>query len=232
VLVLEPTWWPWRDVDRHLLHHGGMADPADLNDVENWSGGWYELAIELGPKDDRRLERTLQAVWREVSAVGSLAPELQPRRNRKPWQWSGHPAVGLSLGAPGERGHLRGVVRLPGGQDVICGVAMVREDDGSDWLDFYIPMGALGRADSRIGGYPFGDDGGPSSLAWRRPIDDWLADVAKRVYASVPFQLALIGCEASGKAHADEISNGASGPSYVGYLVPVDGALRYQEATT
>jgi hypothetical protein len=29
-----------------------MADPSDLNDDENWSGGFYELSLEVGERDD------------------------------------------------------------------------------------------------------------------------------------------------------------------------------------
>jgi len=48
-------------------------DPSDLNDEENWTGGFYELAFELGPTEDSRLERALLALWREAAVVGCFA---------------------------------------------------------------------------------------------------------------------------------------------------------------
>jgi len=32
-------------------------DSSDVDDYSNWIGGWYELAIVVGPADDARLER-------------------------------------------------------------------------------------------------------------------------------------------------------------------------------
>ena len=34
-----------------------VGDPSDVDDYSNWIGGWYELAIVVGPADDARLER-------------------------------------------------------------------------------------------------------------------------------------------------------------------------------
>lgn len=87
---------------------------------------------------------------------------------------------------------------MPNGNRVVCGCTAVREDDGADWLDFLLPLGALGRANPQVGAFPFGDDGGEASLAWRHPIDPWLASIGARVYERVAFELGLIGFEASG----------------------------------
>lgn len=80
-------------------------------------------------------------------------------------------------------------MNLPSGVDVVCGVVASREDAGPDWLDSYIPLGALARADRRVGGYPF-DAPGTSSLEWRRPIDNWLAQIGGAVYSAVAYRLA------------------------------------------
>lgn len=66
----------------------------------------------------------------------------------------------------------------------------------------------LDRSDSRIGGFPFGEDGGPTSLAWRRPGDNWLAGVAREVGRAVSFRLAVIGFEASGSVRAEAMTDG------------------------
>jgi hypothetical protein len=84
--------------------------------------------------------------------------------------------------------------------------------------------------DPRVGGFPVGDDGGPVSLSWRRPIDEWLADVAFRVYLDVPFRLALIGMEAAGEADADSVAAGIPDERYNGYVVPTSTGLEYVAA--
>lgn len=49
-----------------------MTRPDELDDAENWRGGFYELAIELGPPDDRRLGDALQVVWAEAPVDGCV----------------------------------------------------------------------------------------------------------------------------------------------------------------
>ena len=39
-----------------------MVDPTAFTDPENWTGGWYELALELGQRCDERLDHALR-VW-------------------------------------------------------------------------------------------------------------------------------------------------------------------------
>ncbi|WP_330327463.1 hypothetical protein [Streptomyces pseudovenezuelae] len=70
-------------------------------------------------------------------------------------------------------GHLRGQVRLPTGQLVVCGCVAIRGDDeSSDWLDFYVPLGALDNAGLAYwDGRPF----------FRSAVmDDWLAAIPTR----------------------------------------------------
>jgi hypothetical protein len=169
-----------------------MADPADIADETNWYGGFYELALEIGPSDDPRLDAALELLLRGARVAGRVD----------------------------HGGHLRGVVGLPDGMSVVCGGLAIREDEGpSCWACFYLPLGALERADARVGGYPFGSF--ERSLEWRLPIDDWLAAVGREVYREVPFRLGKIGMEVS----ALEIDEA------MGTLVPADGELVYTRAT-
>jgi hypothetical protein len=71
-------------------------------------------------------------------------------------------------------------------------------------------------------------DGSEDSLVWRRPIDDWLATVARRAFEQVPFRLAMIGLEAS-----DFTNRFAEVPAnrYFGYLVPSRDGAAYFPAT-
>jgi hypothetical protein len=152
------------DGARRRLDLGGMADADDLNDAENWAGGFYELELVLGVSDDARIRQAMWALWAAAGVEGEPAVE----------------------------GHARGTVTLPSGARVVCGAFVARYDE-SDSVELYLPLGALARADRRIGGYPFGGAG--ASLRWRAPLDRWLADVAATVHAQVPFRRALIGFE-------------------------------------
>jgi hypothetical protein len=95
-------------------------------------------------------------------------------------------------------------------------------DGEPDWLVFYLPLEALERTDRRINGYPAGDEG-CASLG-RHPIDDWLADIAVRAYAEVPFQAAPIGFEASAFDLPDE-ADGARGDACV---LPLNACRNYR----
>jgi hypothetical protein len=146
---------------------GPPADPADPDDRDNWAGGYYELAVGYMPADEVFL--------REASR---LLEEVAGRESG-------------------------GVVRLPSGQRVVCTSGWLVEagEDGEPdpaaggCITFDLPLGALVRADPRVGAYPFGDV--EDSMVWRRPLDDWLATVALRLLKRVPFAVALIGCEVS-----------------------------------
>lgn len=159
-----------------------MPSPAELLDQESWHGGFYELAIELGPRDDARLQTALDALWFAAGITDPVAVEwkLEPR------SWP-IPRTVASIDAGH---HLRGTVLLPSESRCVCSVIGVRLDyNGVDWLDFCLPTAALGALEPRVRGYPIGDDGGAESLVWRRPIDDWLADIARQVLRQARFRL-------------------------------------------
>ncbi|MFE9207422.1 hypothetical protein [Micromonospora sp. NPDC007230] len=200
-----------------------VTDPAAFTIADNWHGGFYELALELGDTDDERLGRALAALWPAAGIHGCFGS-----REREPQEMA---KVACSVESLDVFGHLRGLVDLSSGVRTVCGVVAVREDEGLDWLDFYLPMGALGGTDQRVNGFPFGEDDGPSSLEWRRPIDDWLASVAANVYATVDFRLGLIGFEVSGGTYAKDLHGDPAPPRGIGYLIPHTSGLRYLSAT-
>jgi hypothetical protein len=126
-------------------------------------------------------------------------------------------------------GHLYGRLTLPDGAVSVCGGLAIRMSDGTDWLNLYLPMGALSQTDPRVGGYPFGPEGGPSSLSWRAPLDAWLADVGAQVYREVDFRRALIGFETDDAGAA--VANETVPESHAfGYLLPCGDELRYHPA--
>ena len=186
----------------------GSAAPDDLADHENWQGGFYELAILLGFADDGRVDTAARAIWSSLGIEGPIVS---------------HDSTGEdshSFASALKAGHQRGIAQLPGGVRVVCGLLLIREEDTRDWLDFYIPLGALSRADSRVGVFPVGGqtDG---SLEWRRDIDAWLVGIGERTYATVRFDYALIGWEVSGEdVPGDDVID-----RWVGVLRPANGRL-------
>ena len=171
--------------------------------ADTWNGGFYELAIELGPRSDERLLAALQAIWRCDGLDGcykdsTVEPSDQPRL------------------PPDLEGHLLGTATVPGGQQAACGTFIVREDNGSDWLGFYLPMGALETV-YNVGAFPFYDD--TFNHVWREPLDTWLVQIAKSVFSVTPFSLALLGHEVSGETSAEEIrSQDIPEDRWIGYL--------------
>ena len=181
-----------------------------------WAGGFYELAVELGPRSDERLQAALEAIWRREGLDGCYEDcDVEP---------SDQPQI-----APTLETRLFGVATMPKGQQVACGTIIVREDEGPDWICFYLPLGALNTAYD-VGGYPFG--GGSSSRPWREPLDDWLVRIAAAVFVAAPFPLALIGHEVSGTDYTDEVQKtGVPEERWAGMLWREDDRLVWHSPT-
>ncbi len=207
--------------ERHAVWNTAVVpDPMACTDAENWTGGFYELSLEIGDRDDERLQRALTALWRAAAITGCY-----PSRDREPADQIAVPVTVASL----DLGHLRGIARPPLGAPVVCGCFATRVDDAEDWLTLYLPLGALARVDRRVGGFPFGPDGEPRSLTWRTSLDAWLAGVATEVFRHVDFRLGLIGFEVD-HTTAAELGGGVPEPRWNGYLLPVGGQLSYTPA--
>jgi hypothetical protein len=164
--------------------------PTDPSLEDNWSGGFYELSIKLGPADDDRLDAALVALWRAASLPSPLRQ---------------HPDDAAEVSARSVlAGRLHAVATVPGLGATLCAVMVARAeyDDsvvvryGEDWLDLCLPLGALAHLDGRVGGYPFG--GFADMRAWREPIEHWFATVASAVFEAVPYEHAVTGDEVSG----------------------------------
>ena len=188
---------------------------------DTWKGGFYELAIELGPRSNARLEAALAALWQNPRLRGCYALRgLEPTNQLR---------LEPSLTLLERYGHLLGVTTLPNAMLAACGVVAVRENTGTDWLDFYIPMGALTMAYD-VGAFPFDD--GKNSQVWREPLDNWLVTLAHDVFTAVPFALALVGHEVSGQTCAAEITTlGIAAERWEGYLWQEAGTLLWYPPT-
>src|SRR5262249_15632274 len=131
---------------------------------------------------------------------------------------------------PLQIGHLHGLARLPNGTTIACGTCIIREDNGPDWLGFYFPMGALGKA-LPVGGYSFEADV-TASRQWRNALDPWLARIGSRVYNHVAYRLGLIGFEVSGEMYAEDIlDTGVPAGHHPGLLWPAAGTVTYYPST-
>lgn len=198
-----------------------MHSSMVFTDRENWNGGFYELSLELGDRDDDRLQLALTALWGAAAVTGCYGS-----RDREP---ADQIEIPVTVASFEEFGHLRGIVRLPLGGSVVCGCFSTRSDDGEDWLTFYLPLGALAALDNRIGGFPFGPGSEPQALVWRASLDTWLAGVADQVFRQVDFRLGLIGFEVD-YTNAAELDGVVPEQRWNGYLLPADGQLRYTPA--
>lgn len=200
-----------------MSHDHAMTSPAAFRDQTNWSGGYYELAIEVGSSDDAQIQAVLSALWSAADVHGCFGQRDHEPEEQDP--------VPCTVGSLAEFGHLHGQVRLPTGQLVVCGCVAVRGgDESSDWLDFYVPVGALDNAGLAYwDGRPF----------FRSDVtDDWLAAIGKETFTRAAFSLGVVGFEVSGCSDAATLAGQMPKERGIGYLLPEDGTLHYGPANT
>ena len=187
---------------------------TDTAHEDNWHGGFYELAIKLGPADDSRLHAALTALW-------DAADLPEPFRR--------HAEARAEVSAEGLlAGHLHSIATIPGLGSTLCAVIVVREESweagatrlGPDWLDLCLPLGALGNLDERVFAHPFSIE---ATKGWREPIEQWFATVAASVFEAVPFVHAIAGEEVSG-IEPEEADHG----HFAVYQPDSDGTLRVE----
>lgn len=189
---------------------------------EFWTGGYFELALELGDYSDDRLEKALTAIWQHPAVRGCyLQADIEPTEQEQIEPVRKHVEESMRL---------YGLLTLPSQQEIVCGTLQIREDDdGSDWMIFYCPSGALHSAYKRAG-YTSND---PENVGvWLRNADRWIAglfaEIGMIVYQTIDFKLGLVGREVAGDAYAEEIAtSGIPAKRPFGYLWPESGALRY-----
>lgn len=147
-------------------------------DRENWTGSHFEVAIELGPRDDGRLLQSLRSVWTSPLLNGPL---VSP--------YGDQPTLDESLLGTDPIRHLHGTLEIDG---LLLGCMVMALRWESDWLSVSIPTGMLHRA------HRVDDPLYRESNFWLHDVEVLLANVADHVHQSVPFELAVIGEEASG----------------------------------
>ncbi|MFJ3088707.1 hypothetical protein [Streptomyces sp. NPDC086838] len=194
-----------------------MTSAAAFRDRTNWSDGYYELAIEVGSSDDARIQAVLSALWSAADVHGCFG-----RSDREPDEQN---PVPCTVGSLTEFGHLHGQVRLPTGQLVVCGCVAIRGgDESSDWLDFYVPVGALDQAGTGYwDGRPFFRSG---------VMDEWLAAIGAETFKNASFSLGVIGYDVSGCTDASTLAGRLPQTRDIGYLLPQGNVLHYGAANT
>lgn len=205
-----------------------MPDPTDFLDDENWHGGYYELAIDLGEwtesESDARVDAALKSLWSEPTLEGCYLDRWHSRSEQPRVS-----AVPIDVQEPVP---LYGVATLPDGRRVVCVSHVIRETvvdvTPHDWLDLCLPMGALERVDDRIGGYPFGED---RSLDWREPIDAWFFRIASNVFEAAGLPVALMGFEVSGDPAADDPKASSLDERPIAFARPTPEGLKFLPAT-
>ncbi len=189
---------------------------------DTWLGGSYELGLEIRPRSDERLEDAIKALWTYPDLDGCYL-----HRDCEPGE---QPRVAPHL----TEGHLFGVARLPNGKQLASGCCPRREmDDGKDWLEFFLPLVALGTI-YPTGTFPIGFGNEPPDLhePWMREVDDWLAGIGLWVAERASFRLGLIGCDATGEVSASDIAaRGIPARREIGYLWPSEGGMKYYPRT-
>ena len=111
------------------------ADPLVFTAPGAWTGADYELALELGPRDDVQLGAALAALWTVSCLDGCYRdPNAEP--------------AGQLREAPDLATHCwHGVATSSGGARVACRSLVVRFDGGGpDVLSLGLPMGSLAHA--------------------------------------------------------------------------------------
>jgi len=164
-------------------------DERVFRTVENWHGSYYELCIELGPAgDDPRLLNALRCLWSRPELHGS---------------WTDRDSYGSDVSdfqvTDGCVVPQFGVLTI-GDSQLGCVTHIVRETDGSDWLDLCVPTGMLELAYDVS--YPLDLDSNP----WIKTLNAVFTALATTVFQHCPFRLAIIGEEASGVTDADSIT--------------------------
>lgn len=151
-----------------------------LRDPELWFGGDYELglAMPLGSLDIPTRLHLLRALWSEPHLTGVVCDK----------QELGDPWLPIDEALAG-RTRLYGCLRM--GERLVGCYTQFLDNDYEAWCLLCIPMGMVEQLYTvNYGEYE-------ANAWWESELDAFLAQIAMRVYAQVPFELGILGHEAS-----------------------------------
>jgi hypothetical protein len=166
-------------------------DPAplrQLRDPDLWTGGDYELGLAMpwGTLDIPTRLRLLRALWGDPLLAGVARHK----------QELGEPWLPLDAGVAGEN-DLYGCLRI--GESVVGSRTVFLDNDYEAWCELCIPMTMVEQVYPVNYGPPGGLDLSDADNPWRQAqLDPLLAQLAARVYSQIPFELGMLGWEATG----------------------------------
>jgi hypothetical protein len=181
------------EVRAHRAAYTNMEINLVFTKPDVWYGGFYELAIELGPHGDNDLIlAALSSIWGQPEVLGpfldnDIEPSLQQRAQLNT-----------------EERHLYGVLHLNNSSALCCGSYVVQEDvepGGSDWILFYVPAQS---AHQVLGGSIEEMDIFSEELI---PLVKQYCKMAGAIFQRAAYRMALVGFEVSGEAYADTITS-------------------------
>lgn len=196
---------------------GSSLRSADdvLHDEDAWTGGDYDLSVDLGRRSDEDLDAAIRALWAHPALYGVWRDPLGPwdESSRVPAGLPDHQASGCA-----------GVATLPDGHRVVCRTYVCRFEPSPDVLGFSIPITSL-RGVDHLGSYPFNVD---DTRDWEVRLAGWLVEIARWVHARVPFPLALTGYDVFAEVRAEDITrDGIPSDRWMGYLWTSNGRLEW-----
>ena len=176
----------------------------------------YSLWIEIGWMGDDQFKKTCTALWTHPSVEGcyvSLDTEPSAQLQISPLEVWGYDPYGL--------------ITLPNGARVACTTDLFPEEHTS-WYQFYMQIGPIAKAYDVEFNVFLAD-----TECWRKPLDDLLVDIARRVFATQPFLGAHVGPDHRVVLEeASEITQtGIPEQRVTGYLWPTEKGLEWHPPT-
>jgi hypothetical protein len=190
-----------------------------FTDPDVWTGGFYELCLELPAQDDATTAYGLAALWRSPQLSGCFV-----RNDIEPTQ-----QVARTLESLPVEGHLYGVATLGDGQHCVCGSYTTHFADEGRWLGFYLPMGAFAQI-YPVGSYPFGR----ATLQLEhtlKVVNEWFRTLAEEVYKHLAFTFGVIGFETDFSAIKAQALQAIPTVRWEGLVIPTDDHLLWYPPT-
>ena len=184
---------------------------------EAWTGGGYEVRMELPRLGMVARRALLRRLWRHPALDGPYLSAGSVALGAPLRTWARADLNTLALPSC-----LWGQATLPGGAQTTFSTYTFTYE-AKTWLYFGLPLGGLNSlAGLPVGAFPF-EDGRP--LDWRAEVDAWLCDVARWVHAAHPVRLALVGWIDShdDPTAASVAADGVPDERWEGFLVPGEG---------